>query len=103
MINRKLIFRSLDGHCATTTFYWFYPQILIHSHSLDGATCVVSFSNRFAERRRLVAQPGGLNVGLICPVSSLVVFVSVTILWSASVVGLLCACSAITFELNDLL
>jgi len=46
-------------------FVSFYPQKLLHSYSPDGSSCVVSFNNMIAGCRRLVAQPGGLKVGLL--------------------------------------
>jgi len=64
MINLKLVSRSLIPW--QRIFCWLYPQNLIHA---DGASCVISFNNRFAGCRQLVAQPGGLNTGL-CPTAS---------------------------------
>jgi len=66
---------AVDDHCEISflirqrtllrqTFCWFYPQNLMHLQSPDGSSCVFSFSNTFAGFGRLVAQPGGLNVGL---------------------------------------
>ena len=46
MINLKLVFYPPRDTAMATNFCWFYLQNLIHSHSPDAASCVMSFSNR---------------------------------------------------------
>ena len=57
----------LDERCRANQFLfvgWFYQQNWMHSHSPDGASCVILFNATFAGRRQQVAQPGGLTLGM---------------------------------------